>query len=158
MNALIPRLTRRSVHPPLRNVRSADRLFDDLWRGFALTPGSATAVSRASFAPRVDIRETDEEIVLTAELPGVEEKDFDVVLEDDVLILKGEKRSEHEVEEKGYHRVETLSGSFERRFALPFAADPDAVKAAYKNGVLVVTVPKPSEAKPQVRQIEITTA
>jgi HSP20 family protein len=158
MNALIPRLTRRSAHLPLRNVRSADTLFDDLWRGFALTPESATTPSRAGFAPRVNIRETDEEIVLTAELPGVEEKDFEVVLEDDVLILKGEKRSETEAEEKGIHRVEILSGRFERRFALPFEADPEAVTAAYKNGVLAVTVPKPSEAKPRVRQIEISTA
>ncbi len=158
MNALIPRLYRRSALPSLRGVRSADGLFDDLWRGFDLAPGWTTDASRVGFAPRVDIRETEEEIVLTAELPGVEDKDFEVVLEDDVLILKGEKRSEHEVDEKGVHRVETLYGSFERRFALPFAADPDAVRAAYKHGVLTVTVPKPSEAKPQVRQIEVTSA
>jgi HSP20 family protein len=157
MNALIPRLTRRSAHPAPRSVRPADRLFDDLWRGFALTPGWATDAPRGGFVPRVNIRETEEELVLTAELPGVEEKDFEVVLEDDVLILKGEKRSEHESDEQGYHRVETFAGRFERRFALPFEADPDAVKAAYKNGVLKVTVLKPSEAKPQVRQIEVTT-
>jgi len=157
MNALIPRLNRRSAQPALRSVHSADRLFDDLWRGFAVPPTWAKDSPQAGFVPRVDIREDDEAVVLSAELPGVEEKDFEVVLEDDVLILKGEKRSEHESDEKGYHRVETFSGSFERRFALPFDADPDAVKASYKNGVLTVTVPKPSEAKPQVRQIEITT-
>ncbi len=158
MNALIPRMTRRSRLAPLRNVHSADRLFDDLWRGFAVAPGWASEAPRADFVPRVDIRETEEEIVLTAELPGVEDKDFEVVLEDDVLILKGEKRTETETDEKGVHRVEILSGSFERRFALPFEADPEAVKAAYKNGVLTVTVPKPTEAKPQIRQIEVSTA
>jgi len=156
MNALIPHLNRRSTLSPLRGVRSADRLFDDLWRGFALAPERAMA-PRAGFVPRVNVRETEEEIVLTAELPGLEEKDFEVVLENDVLTLKGEKRSEHEVDEKGYHRVEIVSGRFERRFALPFEADPDAVKAAYKNGVLSITVPKPSEARPEIRQIEITT-
>ena len=157
MNALIPRLTRRGA-PALRTVRSADRLFDDLWRGFALAPSWATDSPQAGFVPRVNIRESDEALVLSAELPGVEEKDFEVILEDDVLILKGEKKSEHEAEEEGYHRVEIYSGRFERRFALPFEADPEAVKAAYKNGVLTVTVPKPSEAKPQVRHIEISTA
>ena len=156
MNALIPRLYRRSALPSLRDVRSADRLFDDLWRGFGLAPGEL-ASAHPGFAPRMDIRETDEELVFKAELPGVEEKDFEVVLEDDVLILKGEKRTERESEDKGVHRVEIRSGNFERRFALPFEADPEAVKAAYRNGILTVTVPKPTEAKPQVRQIEITT-
>lgn len=158
MNALIPRMTRRSRLAPLRDVRSADRLFDDLWRGVAVAPSWASEAQRADFVPRVDIRETEEEIVLTAELPGVDDKDFEVILEDDVLILKGEKRTETEADEKGVHRVEILSGSFERRFALPFEADPEAVKAAYKNGVLTVTVLKPTEAKPQVRQIEVSTA
>jgi HSP20 family protein len=158
MNALIPRMTRHSRLAPLRNVHSADRLFDDLWRGFAVAPGRASEAPRADFVPRVDIRETEEEIVLTAELPGVDDKDFEVILEDDVLILKGEKRTETEADEQGVHRVEILSGSFERRFALPFEADADAVKAAYKNGVLTVTVLKPTEAKPQVRQIEVSTA
>lgn len=157
MNDLIPRLYRRSALSSLRDVRSADRIFDDLWRGFALGPSWSMDARRGEFAPRVNIRETDEELILTAELAGVEEKDFEVVLEDDVLILKGEKRDQRESDLRGYHRVEILSGSFERRFALPFEADPEAVKAAYKNGVLTVTVPKPSEARPQVRQIEITT-
>jgi HSP20 family protein len=151
-------MTRRSRLAPLRDVRSADRLFDDLWRGFAVAPGWASEAPRADFVPRVDIRETEEEIVLTAELPGVDDKDFEVILEDDVLILKGEKRTETEADEKGVHRVEILSGSFERRFALPFEADPDAVKASYTNGVLTVTVLKPTEAKPQVRQIAVSTA
>jgi HSP20 family protein len=157
MNALIPRLYRRSALPSLRNVRAADRMFDDLWRGFGVGPEAGHDAASGAFTPRVNIRESEDEIVLQAELPGVEEKDFEVVLEDDVLILKGEKRSEREADEKGYHRVEILSGRFERRFALPFETDPETVKAAYRNGVLTVTVPKPTEAKPQVRQIEITT-
>ena len=155
MNALIPRRIRRSAAPALRDARSIDRLFDDLGLGFAVTPTWAAEDTGNGFRPRVDIRETDEEIRLTAELPGVDEKDFEVVLEDDVLTLKGEKRSEHETEEKGYRRVETFSGSFERRFALPFEVDPDAVKAAYENGVLTVTVPKPAEPKPVTRRIPI---
>lgn len=156
MNALIPRRILRGAAPALRDVRSVDRIIDDLWRGFAVAPSRAAEVSRNGFTPRVDVRETEEEIVFSAELPGVEEKDFEVVLEDGVLTLKGEKRTEHTTEEKGYRRVESHSGSFERRFALPFEADPDSVKAAYKNGVLTVTVPKPAEAKPEVRQIPIT--
>ena len=134
---MIPRRYRGSAFPALRGVRAETRL---------------------AFAPRVNLRETDDEFVVTAELPGLEEKDFEVVLEDDVLILKGEKKSHQESEVKGWRRVETTTGSFERRFALPFEADADAVKAAYKNGVLTVTVVKPAEAKPQVAQIEVTTS
>ena len=156
MNALIPRRYVSGAVPLLRDVRSVDRLFDDLWRGVSAGSTTGVAGNRGGFVPSVSIHENDDEIVLKAELPGLEEKDFEVVLEDDVLTLKGEKKTQHESEEEGWRRVETSAGRFERRFALPFEADADAVKAAYKNGVLTVTVLRPKEARPQVTQIEVT--
>lgn len=151
---MIPRRSRRSAFPVLRDVRGFDTLFDELWRGFGASPLRADTLP--GFTPRVDVRETDEELVVTVELPGLEEKDFEVSLDDDVLTLKGEKRSEHEEEREGYRHMETRSGSFERRLRLPAAVDADAVKAGFKNGVLTVTVPKPEEARPEVRRIPVS--
>ena len=161
-NWLVPRRHVRSA-PALRGIRpdfgldEFDRLFADLWRGFGLAPAAGAAGQPRAFAPEVSIRETDEEIQLTAELPGLEEKDFEVHLEGDVLTLKGEKRDEHADESEGYRWVETRSGSFERRFQIPFQVDADAVTAKFEKGVLILTVPKPEEARPEVRTIPVTT-
>jgi HSP20 family protein len=134
-------------------VRSIDALFSDIWRGFGV-PASPGALP--GFSPRLDVRETDEEYVIAAELPGLEESDFEVSLDDDVLTLKGEKRTSHEDEREGLRHVETRSGSFQRRLRLPVPVDADAVKASFKNGVLTVTVRKPAEPEPTVRSIPVT--
>ena len=102
---IVPRVTRRSAFPALRDVRPFDGLFDDLWRGFDRAP-----VRAHGFAPKLDVKETDDEYVVHVELPGVEEKDFDVSLEDQVLTISGEKRSEHTEEKSGYRHVETVAG------------------------------------------------
>ena len=152
---MVPRRSRRSALPAHRDVRSIDALFDDLWRGFgAATPRGALP----GFSPHIDVRENDEEYVLTAELPGLEEKDFEVTVEDDIVTLKGEKHSSHEEEKEGLRHVETRSGCFERRLRLPAPVDADAVKASFKSGVLSVTVRKPEEVKPKLRTIPITNA
>lgn len=150
---MVPRRTRGAVLPGQREVRSLDSLFDEFWRGF---PGAASGLP--GFSPRVDVRDTDEAIVVRAELPGLEEKDFSVDLEDEVLTIKGEKRTESEEERAGYRHVETRSGAFERRLRVPAPVDPDAVTAEYRNGVLTVTLPKPPEARPQTRTIPITSS
>lgn len=136
---------------------NADRLFDELWSDFGRFP-SAFVTERARFVPRVDVTETDEAYTVTAELPGLEEKDFEVVLEDGVLTLKGQKRSEHESEEANVRRYESRSGEFVRRLRFETPIDENGVVAAYKNGVLTVTLPKPEEARPQVRNIPIQTS
>lgn len=156
MRALIPRNHRRSAFPAFRDVRSMDRLFDGLWSGFEMLP--AEPAMRAAFVPRVDVRETDEEVIVSAELPGLEEKDFDISVEEGVLTLKGEKRTEHEEKREGYRRVETRSGSFERKLLLPSEVDADAAKASFKNGVVTITLPKPPEARPEVRTIPVSTS
>lgn len=151
---MIPGRSRRSAFPALRGLRSVDELFEDLWRGFGA--GLAGGETLPAFSPRIDVRETDEAIVLSAELPGLEEKDFEVCIDDDVLTLKGEKRSEHQEAREGHRYVETRSGAFQRRLRLPAEVDPDAVKASFRNGVLTVTVPKPEEAIPGVRRVPVS--
>ena len=154
---LIPRLSR--VHgrsPILPGIGSAgfDRLFSDIW---GPTRPVREASDRASdFVPRVDIDESESEIRLSAELPGLGEGDFEVLLEADVLSIKGERKDTREKKSEGYSRVETARGSFHRSFRLPFEADPEAVKATYRNGILEVHVPKPEEARPKESVIPVT--
>jgi HSP20 family protein len=131
------------------------RLFDDLDFFPSL---SAPVPDSAIFTPRVNVTESDEAYLVEAELPGLEEKDFEVVLEDDVLTLRGQKRDERESAEHGWRRTETAHGRFERRFRFPVEVVADAVKAEYRNGVLMVTLPKAPEARPQVRTIPIQSA
>ncbi|MBT40290.1 MAG: molecular chaperone Hsp20 [Deltaproteobacteria bacterium] len=157
MNIVIPRRNRRSAFPALRDVRNFDRLIDDFWPGFGAAP-RAWAGKQLHFAPHIDLSETDDAYEVKAELPGVEEKDFEVTLEEDTLLLSGEKRSEHTDEGEGRRYVESVSGRFERRIALPMEVDADNVKATYKNGVLSIMLPKLPEAKPRTRSIDVTTS
>jgi HSP20 family protein len=128
-------------------------VFEDLWRGPA-----AAASAPAGFTPRLDVKESDTEYVVTAELPGLEVDDVEISLEEDVLTLRGEKRAEHSDEAAGYKYVETLAGHFERRLALPTEVDADAVSASAKNGIITITLPKRPEAQPSVRTIPVTSA
>ncbi len=105
------------------------------------------------WAPSVDIFESENELLLQADLPGVDMKDIDIQLENGTLALRGERKAENETKEGGYHRVERSYGSFARYFSLPDTLNPEAVKAEYKNGVLTVRLPKKELAKP--RQIKI---
>lgn len=108
-------------------------------------------------APNVDVTETDGQMVITAELPGVSEDDLQVELVDDVLTVRGEKKQEktEEDKEKKYRLVERSYGSFERSFPLPFKADPSAVSASFDQGVLKVTIAKPKNAEPSATRIPI---
>jgi HSP20 family protein len=130
--------------------REMNRLFDDFGRGFGAWP----AFGREEFAPRIDVRETDDEVLVTAEMPGLEEKDFELTLAQDELTIRGEKHREHE--EKGaVHRYERSYGAFERRIPLPCEVEAEKARAAYRNGVLKVTLPKAAEARRRVRRIEV---
>lgn len=140
-------------HRPARAVRPYWGLrggFEDLFDGFW---GDLPA--QAEFAPRVDVEEDEKEVRVVAELPGVEEKDFEVLFEDGVLTIKGEKRSEHEEKREGYRHLERASGSFSRSFRIPWDVDPESIKAAHKNGVVTISVPKPAEKRPEPRAIPI---
>jgi HSP20 family protein len=135
--------------------REIDRMIDEfLGSGRPATAGNGGIV----MAPRMDMAETDDSIEITAELPGVDEKDLDVSVEGDVLTIKGEKKSESEEKKKDYHVVERSYGSFRRSIRLPGVVDPEKVKAAFEKGVLKVTLPKPQEAKQNRRRIEVKSA
>ena len=106
-------------------------------------------LSTTAWNPSVDIFENDNEVVVKAELPGMNAKDIEVKLENNVLMLKGERRFEKETKEENYHRVEREYGTFSRSFALPSAVNGDKVTAEYKDGVLKIVLPKNEETKPK---------
>src|SRR5579863_8591669 len=107
------------------------------------------------WVPPVDIRETENELIVKADIPDVEMKDIDVRMENGALTLRGERKFEAKKEEGGWHRVERSYGSFERVFTLPETVDPEGVKADYKNGTLTVTLPKKEVAKPRQVKVEV---
>jgi HSP20 family protein len=123
-----------------------NQMFDGLFPSFRLADGE---VSMWDWHPAVDVIEHDENIVIQAELPGIEKKDIMVDLKGKVLTLKGERSVENEVKEDGYHRLERAFGKFERRFNLPAEIDPETIKADYKDGVLKIDIPKPKESLPK---------
>lgn len=129
--------------------REIDRLFEDFTRGYA--PAGATTLT-----PRMDVIESDTEIELTAELPGLEEKDVQVNYADGVLSIRGEKSAGKEEKDKNYRLIERSYGSFERSLQLPPGVDPDTIKATIAKGILTVTVPKPAPA--QVKKIGVKAA
>jgi HSP20 family protein len=108
-----------------------------------------------SFMPEVDVAETNKEVRVTAELPGMEEKDLEVSLIDGALTIKGEKREEHEEEKGDYYRSERQYGAFERMISLPSEVDADKAKASFKKGVLKITLPKTKEAQSNRRVIPV---
>src|SRR5579862_2098311 len=105
--------------------------------------------SARPWSPAVDIFETDNELVLKADVPGVEQKDIDIQLENGTLTVKGERKFENEEKGKGFHRLERAYGSFVRYFTVPETVDPEHVKADFHNGVLTITLPKKEIAKPK---------
>jgi HSP20 family protein len=157
-NWIVPRLAVRRVVPapigPFCNISSLDRFFDDVWRGFE-TPQITRA---AAFTPKVNVDESDDELRLAAELPGLEDTDFGVTIDGDLLTIKGEKKFERDVEGEDRSVIERSEGSFERSFRFGWDVDPETVEASYKNGVLEVVIPKPKEEPPQVRTIPVTTS
>lgn len=148
----------RELRDPFTSLRKQmDVLFDD-WAetGRSFRPFGDT------FAPRIDVSETDKELRVTAELPGVEQKDIEVAFAGDMLTIKGEKRSESEEkkDEKGryFHRVERTYGAFQRAIAVPFEVQTDKIDAKFRDGILTVTVQKPAEVQKLARKIEIKKA
>ena len=134
-----------------------DRAFEGFFGNgsFGALPRMSFGTPMGELSPQIDMKETDNSIVLSAELPGIDEKDVDVSLRDNVLTLKGEKKSEKTEDKEDYHMTERHYGSFQRAFRLPDSIDPDQVTAAFDKGVLTVNVPKREEAKKAERKIAI---
>ncbi len=136
--------------------RDVNRLFDDLFRGTGQTPTSSQreGAEGGMLMPQMDVSETERELKICAELPGVSENDVDIRLEDDVLVIRAEKKFERKDEKENYHFVERSYGTFQRALRLPGQVNPDQVQARFENGVLTVTVPK-SEQTERSRRIQI---
>ena len=140
---------------PFRDLMTTQREFDRLFReAFSPVMGEGE-VSTRTWAPPVDIYENGDNLVLKAELPGINPDDVEVRVEDNNLYLKGERKFEKEVKEENYHRVERVYGSFARTFSLPNSIDSDKVAANYKDGILTLTLPKREEAKPKTIKISV---
>ena len=155
LKSLIPVSRDRNVaglsNPFMSLQREIDRLFDDFSRGMPTFGGNGS-----NLMPNIDVTETDKEIEITAELPGLEEKDVQINVADNLLTIRGEKKAEKEEKDKNYRLVERSYGSFERTLELPDGVNTDAIKANIAKGVLKVTVPKPAPA--QAKKIEVKAA
>ena len=138
-----PAVYRDEQRNPFLSLRQdIDRLFDDVFRGSIPSLGGARSMMAW---PSVEVGETDRDIRITAEVPGMSDKDIEVLVEDGVLTLRGEKKSQTEDKDRGYS--ERFYGRFERRIALPIGVDHKAAKADFKEGVLNITLPKTEDAE-----------
>ena len=140
---------------PFRDLVATQRDFDRLFREAFSPMFGEGEVSTRTWAPPVDIYETDENLVLKAELPGIDPNNVEIRVEDNSLYLKGERKFEKEVKEQNYHRVERSYGTFTRTFSLPSSISADKVVANYKDGILTLTMPKREEAKPKTIKINV---
>ena len=127
-----------------------NRLFEEANRGGRADEPTATT----SWSPSVDIFETEESIVVKAEVPGVDPKEIELSLENNVLTLKGDRRFEKETKDENYHRIERSYGGFSRSFSIPALVEEAAIKADYKEGVLTIVLPKTEKARPKQIQID----
>jgi HSP20 family protein len=160
--------TAERMRRPLDNLRrEIDRLFEDFDTGSWLTPFRRLGAEIEPFwrgemvwsaSPAVDFIEKDNAYEVTAELPGLDEKNIDVKVANGGLTIKGEKQEEKEEKKKGYHLQERHYGSFERYFRLPEGVDADKIEASFKKGVLKVTLPKKPEAQKPEKKIEVKPA
>lgn len=132
--------------------REINRMFDRFFRGF----GEEEEVRLATWSPRVDISETDDEYIVRAEVPGVSKDDIKITVKDNLVTIKGEKKQEKETKNENFHRIERIYGSFSRTFTLPGAVKVDKVEAKFKDGVLTIKLPKVEEEKPKEIEIKVS--
>jgi HSP20 family protein len=144
---------------PVRDMVSLqDRmnmLFNQSFRGIN-RGGAEEDWAQGAWSPAVDIYEKDGNIVLKAELPGIEAKNVGVTVENNILTLRGERQFDQEVQRENYQRVERSNGTFTRSFTMPTVVDTEKIKAEFKDGVLRMTLPKKEEAKPKQISINVT--
>lgn len=138
-----------------------ERLQDRVMRAMRVTPGDSagqdgnSVLTRTDWSPSVDITEDEKEYTVTVDLPQIAKDDVKVVVENDTLIIKGERKREEEHKDKKVHRIERSYGSFHRSFSLPEDADGNAVSANFKEGVLRVSLPKSEEKKPKHIEVQV---
>jgi HSP20 family protein len=134
---------------PMRHLSSLQDEMNRLFNAFARGGNGETGWAMSTWAPPVDLYETEDALVLKAELPGVSKDDVSVEIHNNTLILRGQRKHEAEVKEEHFHRVERAYGTFQRAFVLPAVVDQDQVQATYKDGVLELRLPKSEAAKPK---------
>lgn len=146
------------TNPIVQLHREMDRLFENAFRGFGMTPFRTDifpSITADLLKPQVDIGATEKEYSITAEVPGVDEKDVKIEIANNTMTICGEKKQEKEEKDKNYYRVERSYGSFQRILSLPEDADQENIKATFKKGILTIKIPKKSLPKTEVKQIEI---
>ncbi|MBI4634319.1 MAG: Hsp20/alpha crystallin family protein [Deltaproteobacteria bacterium] len=144
-------------YPVFSLQRELNQLFDDFFHGFDVSPFGLTEDRFQGFLPSVDVDESEKEVTVRIELPGMEEKDVDLLLTEDSLTIKGEKKKETQTREKEYYRMERTYGAFNRVIPLPDGIDTGQADASFKNGVLTVRIAKTATAKAKGKKIPIKT-
>jgi HSP20 family protein len=146
-------LARREEKDPFAMMRrEMNRLFENFQRDFDLAPFAET---EGDWAPAVNVAQTDKDITVTAELPGLDEKDIDISLSKDLLTLKGHKEETSEEKKKDYYYAERTYGAFERVIQLPCEVESDKVEAKFNKGVLTIALPKSKKALTEVKKIAV---
>ena len=141
---------------PARELNTIQNEMNRLFNTFFDQPlPNGGNIGQRRWLPAMDLVESDDDFVLRADLPGLSEKDVNIELEDNVLTVSGERRSEHEERKEGFYRVERASGSFSRSLTLPEGVNPEAIKAGFDRGVLEIRIPKPEERKPRKVAISV---
>jgi HSP20 family protein len=139
---------------PFRDLRTIqeqmNRLIDLAWNR-----ESGEEIREGAWQPPVDIYEDENSVIIKAELADVDQKDIEVVIEDNTLILRGERRQDQSIKKENYHRIERFYGSFQRSFALPLTIDREKVKASCDRGILTIILPKREETKPKQINVEV---
>ncbi|MGA3209954.1 MAG: Hsp20/alpha crystallin family protein [Terriglobales bacterium] len=132
-----------------------NRLFQDTWQNPSQMTRESESLLSGSFVPPVDVYENEHDVIVKMEVPGVDQKDIDIQLENNVLTVKGERKLEKEEKEENFQRVERRYGAFTRSFTLPNTVDTETVRADYEHGVLKITLAKRAEAKPKQIKVNI---
>src|SRR5258707_14326894 len=140
---------------PFREFTTVQDRLNRLFRESYGPEGREESLITSGFAPPVDVYEDEHNITLKIEVPGIDEKDIDVRMENSVLTVHGERKFEKEEKEENFHRVERQNGSFTRSFTLPSTVDPDQVRANYDNGILRISLAKKAEAKPKQIKVNV---
>ncbi|MCB0345208.1 MAG: Hsp20/alpha crystallin family protein [Bdellovibrionales bacterium] len=133
-----------------------NRLFNDVFSGFSMEPFSKRGAAATVFSPSIDVTEKEDKLLVKAELPGIDEKDIDITLTNDHLVIKGQKREEHEeIGDNDRRYVERSFGSFQRVIPLALEIDEEKVDASFKKGVLTIVLPKSAESKTSARKVSV---
>lgn len=143
---------RETDHPFALFRKEFDNLFDNFFHNFDMQPFEGRI---GAFNPKIDVTENDKEIKISAELPGMDQKDIDVSLQNDMLTIKGEKKVEKEDKDKDYYKMERTYGSFTRTIPFPVEVETGKVVARFKKGVLCITLPKTAKAVAETKKIAV---